>query len=199
MGRPRKSTTTESGDGAIHVLPARPNEVVGQSGLSRSAIARKAWLASIDSIQRPLLTDEQVKMLLDMAEVGVVRQQLAKLFRCSTEWLATHYGDELDAVEVYAVSNVARTLYVRATTGRDLGAAIFYLKARGNWRENNDVSSGAPNTDNAGSLQRLSGLLDKWADNQRGKNGKEAIDAPSDSTTGEAETARTDGTSLPTH
>lgn len=54
---------------------------------------------------------------------------------CSENTLRIHYQEELDAGKAKAIFAVAKTLFDRATTGKDLGAAIFYLKAQAGWRE----------------------------------------------------------------
>ncbi len=59
----------------------------------------------------------------------------------SVHTLYKHYRDDpavgnlLLAGKSKAVFNVAKTLYSRATTGNDLGAACFYLKTQAGFRE----------------------------------------------------------------
>lgn len=86
---------------------------------------RKAWAPS----------DDERKTIMGMISVGCTRQQVAKHLGITDDTLIKHLGDELDRAEVNAIATVAKTLYQKATNG-DLGAAIFYLKARAGWREN---------------------------------------------------------------
>jgi hypothetical protein len=53
----------------------------------------------------------------------------------SVHTLLTHYREELDRGKARAAFQVAKTLFDRATSGKDLGAAIFYLKSQAGFRE----------------------------------------------------------------
>jgi hypothetical protein len=87
-------------------------------------------------------TPEERQTAITMAAVGVSRQQISVFFGVHNEALQRELGDEIDRAEVQAVAKVAQTLYRRATEGNDLGAAIFYLKARGGWRETPAIDLG---------------------------------------------------------
>lgn len=186
----------------------KPDDGVGPSGLTRAEIARKAAkrsaevrAAKAEENARELLSEEELNTILAMAKVGVLRSQIAKYLRCSELWLRETYGPELDAAEVASVARVAQTLYTKATTGKDLGAAIFFLKVRGGWRENPEAFPREKEVDTTGALQRFTSLLDKWADSQRDKpETKENVkNAPVDSATSENGESRTGGVTRPTH
>lgn len=71
--------------------------------------------------------------------IGVPQVQIAILVGMSVPTMQKYYQDELDRGSAEGVAKVANTLFARATTGKDLGAAIFYLKAKAGWSEKNVV------------------------------------------------------------
>lgn len=74
---------------------------------------------------------EQVKAL---AGYGLPHNMIATIIGIGERTLEMKYPDELSLGSAMATANIAKTLYQRATSG-DLGAAIFWLKARAGWRE----------------------------------------------------------------
>lgn len=70
-----------------------------------------------------------------MAGLGLTQAQIGLLVGCNEETLRKHYGHELEFGVAQATVQVAKTLYEKATKDRDLGAAIFWMKARAGWRE----------------------------------------------------------------
>lgn len=74
------------------------------------------------------------------ASVGIPLRMIAKLIGLGSEnTLIKHYDHELELGEAKGLAQVANTLFKRATSGNDLGAAIFYLKAKGGWSEKQTV------------------------------------------------------------
>lgn len=69
------------------------------------------------------------------AGYGLPQLMIATLVGISGPTLLIHYREELDRGKARACFQVAKTLFDRATTGKDLGAAIFFLKAQAGWRE----------------------------------------------------------------
>lgn len=69
------------------------------------------------------------------AGYGLPQEMIATLVGISENTLRKHYRDELSMGKAAATFQVAQTLFTRATTGKDLGAAIFWLKAQAGWRE----------------------------------------------------------------
>jgi DNA-binding NarL/FixJ family response regulator len=81
------------------------------------------------------VTAATTKQVESMAAVGVTQVQIATLLGISDETFRKYYGEIFNRAKVQAVGMVASTLFKRATEGKDLAAAIFYLKAQGGWRE----------------------------------------------------------------
>ena len=50
-----------------------------------------------------------------------------------------HFRDELDRGTVEANVKVAQSLFQMATQGKNVAAAIFWMKARAGWREKHEV------------------------------------------------------------
>jgi hypothetical protein len=72
-----------------------------------------------------------------MAGYGVTEAQIAGLIGIDTKTLRKHYRNELDHGHVKANVKVAENLFRKATgEGREaVTAAIFWMKARAQWRE----------------------------------------------------------------
>lgn len=84
-------------------------------------------------------TDAIRNQVKSYAAVGVTQAQLCKVLGLHDETFRRHYQEEFETAKIQAVANVAGSLYKRATEGKDLAAAIFYLKAQGGWRETPQV------------------------------------------------------------
>ena len=70
------------------------------------------------------------------ASVGVPIKMIATLIGLGSEnTLLKYYSEEVDLGGAKGLAKVANTLFKRATVDKDLGAAIFYLKAKGGWSE----------------------------------------------------------------
>lgn len=80
-------------------------------------------------------TDAIRSQVKAFAAVGVTQAQLCKVIGIGDDAFRKYYQDDFDTAKIQAVANVAGSLYKRATEGKDLAAAIFYLKAQGGWRE----------------------------------------------------------------
>ena len=87
-----------------------------------------------------------------MAGYGVTEAQIAGLIGVDAKTLRKHYRDELDHGHVKANVKVAENLFRKATgEGREaVTAAIFWMKARAQWREvslhQHDVAAHEPVT-----------------------------------------------------
>ena len=84
-------------------------------------------------------TDGTRSQVRTFAAVGVTQQQLCKVMGIGEETFRKYYQDDFETAKIQAVANVAGSLYKRATEGKDLAAAIFYLKSQGGWRETPQV------------------------------------------------------------
>lgn len=80
-------------------------------------------------------TDRTRAQVRAFAGYGLPYRQIATLLGIGVNTLQDHYGADLEAGEAQATAQVARTLYEKATVGKDLGAAIFWMKARAGWSE----------------------------------------------------------------
>lgn len=89
------------------------------------------------------LSEDQRRTARAMAGLGVARRQIAKYLRMDEAELAARLGDELEQAEVEANSKVAKALFAMATQKNNVAAAIFWMKARGGWRERPDGDGAA--------------------------------------------------------
>ncbi len=80
-------------------------------------------------------TDEQRRVVHAMAGFGVPHDDIALVVRCSPPTLRKRFRHELDVATIEANARVAQILYQQATQPGNLGATIFWLKARAGWRE----------------------------------------------------------------
>jgi 2-hydroxychromene-2-carboxylate isomerase len=85
------------------------------------------------------LSEDQRRAARAMAGLGVSRHQIAKYLGLEEAVLAAMLGDELDQAEVDANAKVAKSLFTMATQKNNVAAAIFWMKARGGWREKQEV------------------------------------------------------------
>lgn len=79
---------------------------------------------------------EQVKMLIGM---GLRDYEVAKVLGISPPTLRKYYADEIEIGHLEANAKVAQSLFKRATDPEkpDITAAIFWLKARAGWSDQN--------------------------------------------------------------
>lgn len=80
-------------------------------------------------------TESSRQQVTMMSGLGLTQAQIGLLVGCNEETLRKHYAHELEFGVAQATVQVAKTLYEKATKDRDLGAAIFWMKARAGWRE----------------------------------------------------------------
>lgn len=80
-----------------------------------------------------------------LASFGVTEDEIAKYVGVTGKTLRKHYRRELDTAHIAANAQVARRLFQHAT-GDSVPAAIFWMKARGGWREKQELEhSGSVN------------------------------------------------------
>lgn len=89
----------------------------------------------------PLLTEDQRRVARAMAGLGVSRRHIALALKVEEAVLSAQLGEELELAEVEANSKVARALFGMATQQKNVAAAIFWMKARGGWREKHEVEA----------------------------------------------------------
>lgn len=79
--------------------------------------------------------DRSIRLAQTAAGFGVPQKMIATLLGITEPTLVLHYAEHLKEGKAKAIMQVCNTLFYRATEGKDLGAAIFYLKAQAGWRE----------------------------------------------------------------
>jgi hypothetical protein len=82
-------------------------------------------------------TEEQRRMVKSLAGFGLKQEHIAPLVGvASTTTLRKYFREELEQGPVEAHANVRGTLFKLATSGRNPGATMFWLKRRAGWSEN---------------------------------------------------------------
>ena len=84
-------------------------------------------------------TEEQRRTVKAMAGLGVPHEGIAILLEIDAKTLRKYFQPELDRGSVEATAKVAQSLFQLATSGKNVAAAIFWMKARAGWREKHDV------------------------------------------------------------
>jgi len=80
-------------------------------------------------------TDEQRKTVKAMTAYGIKQDKIAAVVGISDVTLRLYYAHELDTAEAEANAQVAQSLFTMATKGKNVAAAIFWLKTRAGYRE----------------------------------------------------------------
>jgi hypothetical protein len=92
-------------------------------------------------------TEVTRQQVLEFSGMGMTHVQIAKLLMISSMTLYKYYRHELDIAEARMNFNVANNLYNIATSKEHKSAAqaaIFWMKARGRWRETNRTEVTGP-------------------------------------------------------
>ena len=84
-------------------------------------------------------SEEQRRTVKAMAGFGVPQDDIATYLEVDPKTLRKHFRRELDGGTLEANAKVAQSLFNMATSGKNVAAAIFWMKARGGWREKHDV------------------------------------------------------------
>ena len=84
-------------------------------------------------------SQEQQRMARAMAGLGLPQEQIALLLDIDAKTLRKHLRHELDRGMAEANVKIAQSLFNMATTGNNVAAAIFWMKARAGWREKHEV------------------------------------------------------------
>jgi len=88
-----------------------------------------------------LPSDDQRRTVKALAAVGVPHEAIAAYLDIDPKRLRKHLREELDHGTLEANVKVAQTLFSMATVDRNVAAAIFWMKARGGWREKNHLDT----------------------------------------------------------
>jgi hypothetical protein len=80
-------------------------------------------------------TEEERRTVKALSGYGVPHEDIAIHMDMDAKTLRKHYRRELDRGTIEANAKVAQTLFTMATVDKNVAAAIFWMKARGGWRE----------------------------------------------------------------
>lgn len=83
-------------------------------------------------------TDRDRKQVRMLAAMGLMVEEIARVIGVTDKTLQKHFEDELAVGPSEATANVAQALYKQAVDPLkpNVTAAIFWLKARAGWRDN---------------------------------------------------------------
>jgi hypothetical protein len=84
-------------------------------------------------------TAEQRRTVKTMSGFGVPHADIAAFLDIDPKTLRKHFRVELDGGMTEANAKVAQSLFQMATQGKNVAAAIFWMKARAGWRDRPDV------------------------------------------------------------
>lgn len=96
-------------------------------------------------------TLEERRLVTALAAFGIPEKEIAALVRggISNNTLRKHFDPELETGTARAVAKVAQTLFTKATSPElsqpSVTAAIFFLKARGKWKDTQTLEVTDPN------------------------------------------------------
>ena len=84
-------------------------------------------------------TPDQRRTVKTMAGFGIPHTDIAPFIGIDTKTLRKHFREELDRGMTEANAKVAQSLFQMATQGKNVAAAIFWMKARAGWREKIEI------------------------------------------------------------
>jgi hypothetical protein len=88
-------------------------------------------------------TEEERRLVRAFSGFGIPQEDIARQVGVDAKTLRKHFRDELDRGSVEATAKVAQSLFQMATTGKNVAAAIFWMKARAGWTERHRVKHDA--------------------------------------------------------
>jgi hypothetical protein len=80
-------------------------------------------------------TEEQRRTVKAMTAYGINQNDICAILSISVPTLHKHFRVELDGSMAQANAQVAASLFEMATKGKNVTAAIFWLKCRARWQE----------------------------------------------------------------
>ena len=80
-------------------------------------------------------TDDQRRTVRAMAGYGMPQMDIGTFLDIDAKTLRKHFTRELEMGSIEATTKVAQSLFRMATEGKNVAAAIFWMKARAGWRE----------------------------------------------------------------
>src|SRR5258708_7897103 len=82
---------------------------------------------------RFLPSDEQRRLVRSLAAIGMTQQKIARLIGVSHKTLTKRCRDELERGSIEAEAEVAKSWFQMARSGKNLTAAVYFLKTKGWW------------------------------------------------------------------
>ena len=108
-------------------------------------------------------TPDQRRTVKTMAGFGVPHTDIATFLGIDAKTLRKHFREELDRGTTEANAKVAQSLFQMATQGKNVAAAIFWMKARAGWREKQEVKVSTENLEELTDAQ-LHRVIYSWAE-----------------------------------
>jgi hypothetical protein len=81
---------------------------------------------------------------MTMTGFGIIQDDIARWLDIDKKTLRKHFRREIDTGAIEANTRVAASLYGMATKDKNVAAAIFWLKSRAGWKDQ-DPNLGASN------------------------------------------------------
>ena len=121
--------------------------------------------------------DEQRRTVKALAAVGVPQEAIAGYIDIDAKTLRKHFRPELDHGTLEANVKVAQTLFSMATVDRNVAACIFWMKARGGWREKNHLEITGKDGESVAPVQVT---IVRWADETDAQSSNKLIEGDSE-------------------
>lgn len=86
-------------------------------------------------------TPDQRRTVKTMAGFGILQEDIAGFLGIGDKTLRRHFREELDRGVTEANAKVAQSLFQMATQGKNVAAAVFWMKARAGLREKHEVEA----------------------------------------------------------
>ena len=91
------------------------------------------------------VTDKDRATVKAMTGYGIKQDDVARVIGISDVTLRKHFAAELVGGIPEANATVAQSLFWMATKGKNVAAAIFWMKARAHWRETSETEVSGKN------------------------------------------------------
>jgi predicted ArsR family transcriptional regulator len=89
-------------------------------------------------------TEEQQRLARAMAAVGARQEEIAAELGITPKTLRKHFRQDLSQGATHANLKVGQTLFAMATSGRNVGASIYWDRTRGFLRKRTAETGGQP-------------------------------------------------------
>jgi len=98
-----------------------------------------------DSTQKRMITEKEIEQIEKMSGLGITLAQCAAIIGVSKKTIERRVKDQpelavaIEKGKALALSEVAKTAYQLATSGKCYPMTMFFLKCRGGWSETDAV------------------------------------------------------------